>query len=113
MAMVFALSAWQTPPSLPGGTDKGVHWLLYCGLSAFVVRALTAADWRQLTWRRVVLAIVISAAYGASDEFHQRFVPGRTPDVMDLVADTLGAAAAAIALRVWSTMNRARRARVD
>ena len=29
-------------------------------------------------------------AYGLSDEFHQRFVPGRFAGVDDLVFDTLG-----------------------
>lgn len=106
MAMLFALSSWQTPPALPGGADKKVHWLLYCGLSAVTVRALADAEWRRVTWRRVLLAILISAAYGASDEFHQSFVPGRSSEVADLVADTFGAAAAAVALRAWSTMRR-------
>jgi VanZ family protein len=34
----------------------------------------------------------LSLLYGISDELHQGLTPGRTPDVMDLVADTLGAA---------------------
>ena len=38
------------------------------------------------------------ADYGISDEFHQSFVPGRTPDVLDWLADTSGALLAALLL---------------
>jgi VanZ family protein len=40
--------------------------------------------------------------YGASDEFHQRFVPGRTADVLDWLADSLGACAFVI-VPWWKT----------
>ena len=39
-----------------------------------------------------------ASLFGASDEFHQSFVPGRDTDVFDWVADTLGATAGAL---VW------------
>ena len=48
-----------------------------------------------------VLAVL---AYGVSDELHQAFVPRRSPDVMDVLADLAGGAlgaglAAAVATR--------------
>jgi VanZ family protein len=45
--------------------------------------------------RALVLAVAIASAYGITDEFHQRFVVLRTPDVYDWVMDTLGASAGA------------------
>ena len=45
--------------------------------------------------RALVLAVAIASAYGVTDEFHQRFVVLRTPDVYDWVMDTLGALAGA------------------
>jgi VanZ family protein len=45
--------------------------------------------------RALVLAVAIASAYGITDEFHQRFVVMRTPDVWDWVTDTLGALAGA------------------
>ena len=38
------------------------------------------------------LMLLIVALYAASDEFHQIFVPTRTPAVHDVVIDTLGGA---------------------
>ena len=41
--------------------------------------------------RAFVLAVLFASAYGVTDELHQAFVPGRTPDVADWGIDTLGA----------------------
>lgn len=38
-----------------------------------------------------VLAILFSALYACTDEFHQLFVPGRTGQPFDVLVDTLGA----------------------
>ena len=38
------------------------------------------------------LAILFSALYACTDEFHQLFVPGRTGQPFDVLVDTLGAA---------------------
>ncbi|CAM4254608.1 VanZ family protein [Paenibacillus tarimensis] len=41
-----------------------------------------------------LLIIVLCVLYGITDEYHQSFVGGRTPDIHDLVNDAIGAAAA-------------------
>jgi VanZ family protein len=38
-----------------------------------------------------VLPVAIALLYGITDEWHQSYVPGRSPDVRDVVADTVGA----------------------
>ena len=43
--------------------------------------------------------------YGATDEYHQSFVPGRTMSVSDLMVDLIGAGAALLIV----TLLRARR----
>jgi VanZ family protein len=48
----------------------------------------------------VLAAAVIASAFGATDEVHQSFVPGRNADVADWVADTLGAAVGALVATV-------------
>jgi VanZ family protein len=48
--------------------------------------------------RQVVLATLLASLYGISDEIHQSFVPGRSPDVLDWLADTSGALLATLLL---------------
>ena len=45
-------------------------------------------EWRP---RRALACIAIAAAYSLTDEFHQSFVPGRTPSLVDCGIDTTGA----------------------
>jgi VanZ family protein len=49
---------------------------------------------------------VIATLYGVSDEIHQAFVPLRTPDVRDVIADATGAALALGAAWAWSIIRR-------
>lgn len=43
--------------------------------------------------RRLVLPWLIAAAYAATDEFHQLFVPGRSGQISDVILDSVGALA--------------------
>jgi VanZ family protein len=99
MAMIFVVSSMPSPPQPPElVSDKGVHFLLYSGLSSLVVRALAGGWLRRLTLRAGWLAVLISTAYGATDELHQHFVPPRQMEALDLVADAVGAVLAALVL---------------
>jgi hypothetical protein len=61
------------------------------GTLAVLVHVGLAATGR----RRLVCAVILASAYGAIDEFHQSFVPGRSPSVLDWATDTAGALAGA------------------
>jgi VanZ family protein len=50
-------------------------------------------------WRTVAFTLVWVAAYAATDEFHQRFVPSREASVVDVLIDTAGAVFAL--LLIW------------
>lgn len=74
--------------------DKVVHFTLYLVLGLLALRTAPNASWRV-----AIIAVVAIAAFGAVDEWHQRFVPGRSADPRDWVADALGGGAgAALAL---------------
>jgi VanZ family protein len=86
------LTATSIPSSvIPRGVsefDKVVHFTIYALFAVLLGRSLSEVTTR---WRAAILAIVISAVFGAVDEWHQQFVRGRFPDRADLLADTLGA----------------------
>ena len=78
---------------MPAGfSDKDGHAVLYAGLACLLVRALSGARWSRVTGGASAIAVGLAAAYGMTDEFHQWFVPGRTADPADWVADVAGAA---------------------
>ena len=97
LAIVFWLSAQSRPlPFLPPelwGFDKLLHAAEYAVLGMLLAAALGGeglAPGRVLPW-----AVLLASAYGASDEIHQAFVPNRSCDLRDWIADTAGAAVGA------------------
>jgi VanZ family protein len=107
MSLVFyasSLSKLPVPALTNFVSDKLEHALAYAGLGLVLYRALAGGLRRRPTAHAAVLAVAIAAAYGASDEFHQHFVPHRTMDIYDWLADTTGATAATAALYAWGTL---------
>ncbi len=91
MAVIFALSAQSFLPDLtpgfPGLEEIAGHLGAYALLAALLWWALRGTGVRYpATW-----ALLLAVLYGASDEFHQSFVPGRTMTVNDLLVDLIGA----------------------
>lgn len=68
------------------------HFTEYGIFSIFLYYAL--AKGRRSAWdsRRALASILLAALYSLTDEFHQRFVPGRGPSLLDCGFDTIGAA---------------------
>ena len=94
MVVIFVSS--NTPgddlPSLGWWEDvftNGGHALGYALLAAALVHGLT--EQRSVSIPTLALAVLLAIAYGVTDEFHQSFVPGRSPDVKDVVVDGIGA----------------------
>lgn len=105
MAFIFYLSAQpslQMPPIMVG-QDKVMHFITYGVLGFLAARAVGPVR-GLISWRRVALAAMFALLYGVSDEFHQSFVPGRSPSVFDLLADGLGGWAGAWFARYLSTI---------
>ena len=103
MATIFFLSSLSGDevsiymPSF-ANADKVAHCTIYAALAATAIFAFSS-------WRRPVacalLAFIISALYGASDEWHQSFVAGRTMDFFDFLADSLAAAVVVVCWLAW------------
>ncbi len=94
MLMTAIFFASGTPaekiPALPRGDDlvkKGGHALGYALLSLAYLRGI-GPDKRQARW----MAFVLAALFALTDEFHQQSTPGRTPSLMDVGIDAVGAA---------------------
>ena len=103
MAVIFLLSASSSLPRLPASvSDVTAHAVAYAVLCVAMLRAVTGADPSRVTAGGVLLAVALTIAYGLTDEIHQSFVPGRTPELRDLAADAVGAAAGAALGWAWS-----------
>lgn len=94
-ASIFVLSGIRGFPvsRTPFGLDKMAHFVMFfvfCGLAWRALYHQSAS--LVLRHHAVLAAFLVAVAYGALDELHQAFVPGRFPDFYDLAADALGAA---------------------
>lgn len=92
---IFAGSSLQSLPEipLPFLQDKIPHAAVFAILAILAYRAfLHQSHLPILAASPVISAFLFALCYGALDELHQYFVPGRITDVFDLVADVVGAA---------------------
>ncbi|RKU39431.1 hypothetical protein C6496_01505 [Candidatus Poribacteria bacterium] len=99
MVLIFAISSMEQPP-LPMPEfewltiDKLYHFIEYAILGGLLTRAFVKAKPTvvpsHLVW---FMAALLSILYGASDEWHQSFVPGRFATLADWVADVVGSIA--------------------
>ena len=76
--------------------DKFLHIIEYSIFGILAARALKNSLSGVLNKNFIMFAILITVVYGASDEFHQIFVPFRACDVFDLTADFIGGTIGAI-----------------
>ena len=90
MGIIFYLSAQPKLPALPEPMldlvlKKGTHFTVYAVLAFLWWRALSRG--RMADRAALGLAFAIAVLYAMSDEFHQRFVPGRCPGLSDVLID--------------------------
>lgn len=106
MAVIFFVSSLHKAPLPRGLPDKPAHAFGYTGLGFVIARALAGGLPPRMTRRDFFIGFAIAVAYAASDEFHQRFVPGRSAELADLFADAVGSAIALITCWVWGIISR-------
>jgi len=73
---------------------KGAHLTEYAILALLLWRALHVSknELPAWSWPKVGGTMLLVLLYAAADEFHQSFVPTRTPLVADVFIDTAGGA---------------------
>lgn len=92
--VIFAFSSYPT------GRVSGIHWQDFIvkktahivEFAIFTLLLYRALKERGVDKRNAALfAILLAVLYGALDEYHQSYTPGREPRVRDVFFDTLGA----------------------
>lgn len=74
---------------------KCAHMSEYAILALLFLQFLDAFGMKK---KRAVIALVLTAVYASTDEFHQLFVPGRAGKVTDVLIDSTGALIALLAI---------------
>ncbi len=108
MALIFVISSFEV--EVPGVRflplrDKGIHFVEYAVLG-WLSAAASMRSWPSASaWRTAAFAVFVSVLWGLSDEIHQAFVPGRSSELADVVADFVGSVAGAGAWHLYSNRN--------
>lgn len=100
--LIFFLSSRSNLPG-PGPAvldfvfKKSAHMFVYAVLYFLTFRAVNLEQKNKNFW----LPLVLSLAYAASDEFHQSFVPHRTPAFRDIGFDFIGMSLVMLKIKLW------------
>lgn len=101
-SLIFFLSSQSALPGAPSGVldfvfKKSAHMGVYAVLYLVTVRAFSNSPTQEYK-----KAAIFTLFFALSDEFHQSFVPGRTPHPMDIGFDSLGMLAMWVAMKKYS-----------
>ncbi len=106
MGVIFIGSSIGNMPKAGGVAVDAIvhrtaHLLEFALLGWLLLRAL--CDGRPITRREIVITLIVVTLYGASDEFHQRFTPGRSSELSAVLFDAAGGL---IGLGAWRWKSR-------
>lgn len=98
--LIFIQSSRQFPDLIPAFPliDKLLHFSAWAVLGFLFFRAYHGNS--PFSHRKDLLlwiSFLSAALYGVSDEIHQHFVPSRTADILDILADVAGSLCGALA----------------
>ena len=102
---LFLLTSWPNPPAIRAGgfpLDKLTHFALYAVEAFLLYRAVAWPGRPGFALARIFTVVAILAVWGALDEAHQEWIPGRMMDSGDLAADVAGAAVGVVFSAVGS-----------
>ncbi|MBN1233592.1 MAG: VanZ family protein [Candidatus Coatesbacteria bacterium] len=90
---IFILTITTIPgPELPKiplfpGADKLAHFFLY-GIFGYFLTKASRISFNLIT--SIFFPLCIGVIFAMIDELHQKYIPGRSCDIIDFTADTLG-----------------------
>ena len=109
MALIFYLSS-RPDPRMPmpdvWNIDKIYHSIEYSIFSFLAYHAFAHTPLDILSKNAIVLVIIFTSFYGATDEIHQIFVQGRQANVIDWVFDAAGGFIGIICALFWRKVYR-------
>jgi VanZ family protein len=91
--MIFLISALPSLSPARFGfvlEDKFLHFIEFSILSFLLFLAFSTSGNTFVKKHIFILSSIVGIVYAISDEIHQSFVPGRSCEFLDFVADTLG-----------------------
>lgn len=91
--LIEVATSWPNPTlpaGLPEHADKVVHTGMYAVLGFLVARGSGRSGPRSATVNRALVVVAAISCFGALDEWHQQFIPGRAMELGDWMADTTG-----------------------
>ena len=107
---LLILTSWPRPPQVPllseiPNFDKLVHSTLYAVEAFWMYRAVRWPGRARFSLARALAIAGVMAVWGAADELHQAWIPGRSMEGRDVAADVAGAACGAVAAsaRSWGS----------
>ncbi len=71
-------------------SDKILHFSVFGLLGLLMTRGMLNTKSTILRNKSIWIAVITGMIFALTDEWHQSMVPGRTPEVLDWVADSLG-----------------------
>ncbi|MCK4607471.1 MAG: VanZ family protein [candidate division Zixibacteria bacterium] len=88
---VSSLTGLQTPDVKVVALDKLAHLLEYAIFSFLTYRSFCRWELRLVSKHAFGFSALFLSLFAAFDEIFQRFIPGRSSEVWDVLADLLGA----------------------
>ena len=85
-----SISSIELPDLVFNWFDKILHFLVFGSLGLLMARGFQHSEYHFFNRNYITAGIVLATLYGAFDEIHQSFVPGRMAEISDFVADFLG-----------------------
>jgi VanZ family protein len=109
LGVIFIGSSIGSVPRVGGKSTDAVvhrvaHLIEFAVLGVLTLRAVSQD--KRITKRELIITVIVIALYGTSDEFHQRFTPGRSSEGLSVLFDVAGGLAGAWAYRWWRSRRR-------